>query len=66
MKRFFRGFFAILIIVGAVSLVEFLYFGLLLSKSDSHQAADTIFILNGASERIKQGYELAAEKEESG
>ncbi|MFH1931673.1 MAG: hypothetical protein ABIN18_08815 [Pseudomonadota bacterium] len=55
-----------LIIVGAGFLAEFLYFGLLLSKSGSHQAVDTIFILNGASERIKKGYELAAEKEESG
>ncbi|HEA66377.1 MAG TPA: YdcF family protein [Desulfobacterales bacterium] len=61
MKRLFRIFFAILIIVGAVSLVEFLYFGLLGSKSNPHHAADTIFILNGASERIKKGYELAKE-----
>ncbi|KKK67822.1 hypothetical protein LCGC14_2950240, partial [marine sediment metagenome] len=59
MRRFFKGFFVILIIAGAVSLVEFLYFGLLGNKNDSYQAADTIFILNGASERIKKGYELA-------
>ena len=65
MKRLFRTFFVILIIVGAGFLAEVLYFGLLLNKSDSHQAADTIFILNGASERIKQGYELAAENNAS-
>ena len=64
MKRLFRGFFVILIIVGAGFLVEFLYFGLMASKSNPHKA-DTIFILNGASERIKQGYELAAENNAS-
>ncbi len=46
-----------MIIVGAGFLVEFLYFGLLRSKNDSYQVADTIFILNGDSERIKKGYE---------
>ena len=61
MKKFFKGFFVVLIILGAGFLVEFLYFGLLGSKNDSFQAADTIFILNGASERIKKGYELAKE-----
>ncbi len=49
----------VLIIVGTVFLVELFYFGLLGNKNDSYQAADTIFILNGASERIKKGYELA-------
>ncbi len=57
MRRFFKGAFVVFIIGAAVSLVEFLYFGLLGSKIDSYQAADTIFILNGASERIKKGYE---------
>ncbi len=57
MRRFLKGFWVILIIVGAGFLVEFLYFGLLRSKNDSYQVADTIFILNGDSERIKKGYE---------
>ncbi len=57
MRRFFKGFFVVLIILGVGLLVEFLYFGLLGSKSDSYRAADTIFILNGAAERIKKGYE---------
>ena len=61
MRRFFKGVFAVLIIGAAVSLAEFLYFGLLESKSNPHKAADTIFILNGSSERIKKGYELAKE-----
>ena len=50
-----------MIIAGAISSVEFLYFGLLGSKNDSYQAANTIIILNGDSERIKKGYELAEE-----
>ncbi len=50
-----------MIIAGAGFLVEFLYFGLLVSESNPHKAANTIFILNGASERIKKGYELAKE-----
>jgi hypothetical protein len=58
MKRFLKGFFVVFIILGAGLLVEFLYFGLLGNKNDSYQAADTIFLLNGASERIKKGYEL--------
>jgi hypothetical protein len=57
MRRFFKGVFVVFIIGAAGFLVEFLYFGLLGNKNDSYQAADTIFILNGASERIKKGYE---------
>jgi len=57
MRRFFKKLFVVLIILGAGLLAEFLYFGLLGSKKDSYQAANTIFILNGASERIKEGYE---------
>ncbi len=60
MSRFFKPFFVILIIAVAASLVEFLYFGLLVSEGNPDKA-DTIFILNGASERIKKGYELAKE-----
>lgn len=61
MRRFFKGLFVVFIILGAGLLIELLYFGLLGSKSNPHKAADTIFILNGASERIKKGYELAKE-----
>ncbi|MBC8395017.1 MAG: YdcF family protein, partial [Deltaproteobacteria bacterium] len=51
----------ILIIGTAGFLVELLYFGLLVSKNDTFQEADTIIILNGDSERIKKGYDLAKE-----
>ena len=61
MKKFFNGFFVVLIILGAGLLIEFLYFGLLGSKSNPHKATDTIFILNGDSERIKKGYEQETE-----
>ncbi len=61
MSRFFKGFFVVLIILGVGFLAEFLYFGLLGSKNDSFQVVDTIIILNGDSERIKKGYELAKE-----
>ncbi len=60
MRRFFKGLFVALVIVGTISLAELLYFGLLGSKSNPDKT-DTIFILNGASERIKKGYELAKE-----
>ena len=60
MKRFFRVFVVVLIIAVVCLLTEALYFGFLLGKDDSHQAANAVFILNGAPERIKQGYELAA------
>lgn len=61
MKRFFRGFLAILIIGAAGFFVELLYFSSLVSKNNPFQAADTIIILNGDSERIKKGYDLVKE-----
>ncbi len=60
MRRFFKGVFVVFIIGAAGLLIEFLYFGLLGSKG-SPDTADTIFILNGDSERIKKGYESARE-----
>ncbi len=56
MKRFFKRFLVVLIILGVGLSAELLYFGLLGSKGNPGKA-DTIFILNGDSERIKKGYE---------